>query len=178
MKILISVSLWLVASACFFVSCHKEQSVPQLAWGKYYVWSDPDSACQVMRSIAFPEKLSPEDYARYALLTVQATCRSGRTLPPDSLVEAACIYNKVYGSADDKALACFYKGYVYENQGKEEEALLNYKQAEEASASGDDRRTRFLIYTALGNLMARHSGYESAIGYFRKALDLKLSLQA
>ena len=80
MKILISVSLWLVASACFFVSCHKEQSVPQLAWGKYYVWSDPDSACQVMRSIAFPEKLSPEDYARYALLTVQATCRSGRTL--------------------------------------------------------------------------------------------------
>ena len=26
--------------------------------------------------------------------------------------------------------------------------------------------------------MARHSGYESAIGYFRKALDLKLSLQA
>ncbi len=178
MKILISVSLWLVASACFFVSCHKEQSVPQLAWGKYYVWSDPDSACQVLRSIAFPEKLSPEDYARYALLTVQATCRSGRTLPPDSLVEAACIYNKVYGSADDKALACFYKGYVYENQGKEEEALLNYKQAEEASASGDDRRTRFLIYTALGNLMARHSGYESAIGYFRKALDLKLSLQA
>ena len=95
MKILISVSLWLVASACFFVSCHKEQSVPQLAWGKYYVWSDPDSACQVLRSIAFPEKLSPEDYARYALLTVQATCRSGRTLPPDSLVEAACIYNKV-----------------------------------------------------------------------------------
>lgn len=56
--------------------------------------------------------------------------------------------------------------------------MLNYKQAEEASASGDDRRTRFLIYTALGNLMARHSGYESAIGYFRKALDLKLSLQA
>ena len=86
MKILISVSLWLVASACFFVSCHKEQSVPQLAWGKYYVWSDPDSACQVLRSIAFPEKLSPEDYARYALLTVQATCRSGRTLPPDSLL--------------------------------------------------------------------------------------------
>lgn len=34
MKILISVSLWLVASACFFVSCHKEQSVPQLAWGE------------------------------------------------------------------------------------------------------------------------------------------------
>ena len=76
----------------------------------------------MLRSIAFPEKLSPEDYARYALLTVQATCRSGRTLPPDSLVEAACIYNKVYGSADDKALACFYKGYVYENQGKEDSA--------------------------------------------------------
>lgn len=58
MKILISVSLWLVASACFFVSCHKEQSVPQLAWGKYYVWSDPDSACQVLRSIAFRKAFS------------------------------------------------------------------------------------------------------------------------
>ena len=108
MKILISVSLWLVASAGFVLSWPKEQSLPQRARGKYYGWSDPDSAGQVLRAIAFPEKLSPEDYARYALLTVQATCRSGRTLPPDSLVEAACIYNKVYGSADDKALACFY----------------------------------------------------------------------
>ena len=112
----------LAGGVCLFLRFMSQRAVrTATGLGKYYVWSDPDSACQVLRSITFPEKLSPEDYARYALLTVQATCRSGRTLPPDSLVEAACIYNKVYGSADDKALACFYKGYVYENQGKEEE---------------------------------------------------------
>lgn len=75
-----------------------------------------------------------------------------------------------------EAISHLQKGYEQENADKEVEAMFHYKQAEEAIQTVNNRELHFLIYTAIGKLNAKHAHYELATNYFRKAIDLKLSV--
>lgn len=169
-------SAWVVIIGCFNGACSREKHTPQLSWGKYYLWNAPDSALQVLKTIPSPEKLSKEEYSLYALLMTQAMHRCGQKISSDSLIDIAVAYYSSHGTPDEKASAFLYKGYVLENLGKDNAAIYAYKQAEEAVKSAKDLRIHFLVYTALGHINGRYAHYEQSVGYYKKALDLNLSV--
>ena len=140
------------------------------------MWNAPDSALQVLKTIPSPEKLSKEEYSLYALLMTQAMHRCGQKISSDSLIDIAVEYYSSHGTSDEKASAFLYKGYVLENLGKDNAAIYAYKQAEEAVKSAKDLRIHFLVYTALGHINGRYAHYEQSVGYYKKALDLNLSV--
>ena len=167
-------SAWVVIIGCFNGACSREKHTPQLSWGKYYLWNAPDSALQVLKTIPSPEKLSKEEYSLYALLMTQAMHRCGQKISSDSLIDIAVEYYSSHGTSDEKASAFLYKGYVLENLGKDNAAIYAYKQAEEAVKSAKDLRIHFLVYT--GHINGRYAHYEQSVGYYKKALDLNLSV--
>lgn len=169
-------SAWVVIIGCFNGACSREKHTPQLSWGKYYLWNAPDSALQVLKTIPSPEKLSKEEYSLYALLMTQAMHRCGQKISSDSLIDIAVEYYSSHGTPDEKSSAFLYKGYVLENLGKDNAAIYAYKQAEEAVKSAKDLRIHFLVYTALGHINGRYAHYEQSVGYYKKALDLNLSV--
>ena len=67
------------------------------------------------------------------------------------------------------------QGYDWEAIDKDEQAMLCYKQAEEAIKTVNNRKLHFLVYTAIGKLNTEYAHYPIAMNYFRKAIDLKLS---
>ena len=92
------------------------------------------------------------------------------------MIDIAVEYYSSHGTSDEKASAFLYKGYVLENLGKDNAAIYAYKQAEEAVKSAKDLRIHFLVYTALGHINGRYAHYEQSVGYYKKALDLNLSV--
>lgn len=170
--------VWMVVILGIISSCSQDKGTSRLAWGKYYLWSAPDSSYRILNAIPFPDKLSVEEQACYALLMTQAMYRCGHKISSDSLINIAVQYYSSQGNADDKASALLYKGYILEDLGQDNEALYAYKQAEEAVKTVKDLRIHFLIYTALGNINGRYAHYEHSLSYYRKALDLNLSVPA
>lgn len=102
----------------------------------------PDTECH-----SFPDKLSVEEQACYALLMTQAMYRCGHKISSDSLINIAVQYYSSQGNADDKASALLYKGYILEDLGQDNEALYAYKQAEEAVKTVKDFGSIFDIYS-------------------------------
>lgn len=171
-------SVWMAVMLAFIASCGRDKGVSKLVWGKYYLWSAPDSAYRILKTIPFPGKLPEEEQACYALLMTQAMHRSGRRISSDSLINIAVRYYSSQGPATEKASTFLYKGYVLEDLEQDDKALYAYKQAEEAVKTVKDLRIHFLIYTALGNINGRYAHYEQSLAYYRKALDLNLSVTA
>lgn len=163
---------------CLLPSCRQEKSVSQLAWGKYYLWTAPDSAYQVLKTITSPRQLPEEERSLYALLMTQAMYRSGRTISSDSLINVAVEYYSLHGNSEEKAAAFLYKGYILQDQGRDREAIYAYKQAEEVVKTAKDLRLHFLVYTALARINDQYAHYEKSLAYYRKALDLNLSVTA
>lgn len=175
----ILLSVWgVVMLGLVAASCSRTKSVPQLAWGKYYLWNAPDSAYRVLAGIPAPQQLSEEERSRYALLLTQAMYRSGRKILSDSLIDVAVAYYSRQGEAEERASAFLYKGYILEDRGKDKEAVVAYKQAEEAVKTVKDLRLHFLVFTALGRINGQYAHYELSLDYYRKALDLNLSVTA
>lgn len=166
----------MVVIVCITTSCSQEKITPQLAWGKYYLWNAPDSAYCVLQTIFSPEKLPEQERSLYALLFTQAMHRSGRKVTSDSLVNVAVGYYSQHGTPEEKASAFLSKGYILEDMGKDDQAIYAYKQAEEAVKTAKDLRIHFLVYTALGHINGQCAHYEKSLAYYRKALDLNLSV--
>lgn len=160
------------------LSCQQKSEISPLESGERYMWSAPDSAYRILQSIPNPECLPETDRSHYALLLTQAMYRSNRPIPSDSLINIAVHYYSQQANAHQKASAYLYRGYVVENLGQDEEAMKMYKLAEGALQAVDDKRTAFLIYTALGHLYSRYALYENSIAYYEMALNLNLPTPA
>ena len=87
------------------------------------------------------------------------------------LFASSCTSNK----HEAEAFRFLRQGYDWEAKEKDEQAMLCYKQAEEAIRTVNNRKLHFLVYTALGKLNTEYAHYPIAMNYFRKAIDLKLS---
>ena len=70
-------AVWMVVILGIISSCSQDKGTSRLAWGKYYLWSAPDSSYRILNAIPFPDKLSVEEQACYALLMTQAMYRCG-----------------------------------------------------------------------------------------------------
>ena len=138
------------------------------------MYTHPDSALQMLEAIPYPERLTGQEQADYALLLTQARSRCRITATSDSLI---CIATDYYQHSDDharKATALYYLGDVYTDMKRYTEAVVPLKQAEEVLHEAHPT-TQSLVYSRLGYLNRKSSNYELALNYYKEALQINLA---
>ena len=133
------------------------------------MYTRPDSALQILKTISQPEKLTGQEQADYALLLTQARSRNRITTTSDSLIRIASDYYQDSNDKARKAKAFLYLGDVYMDMQNHVEAMKALKQAEEVQDNAE-ARTQSLVYSKLGYLNRESANYERASFYLRKAL--------
>lgn len=119
----------LISIAVTLVSCHIEFGRnPELNGIEAIIQDHPDSAYQLIRQIDRTSLTSEEDRAHYALLYSIALDKNYIDVTEDSLIKVAVNYFE--GKNDrNEFLSLFYQGRVYENAGRDEDAMKSYIKA-------------------------------------------------
>ena len=133
------------------------------------MYTRPDSALQILKTISQPEKLTGQEQADYALLLTQARSRNRITATSDSLIRIATDYFQDSNDNERKAKAFLYLGDVYMDMQNHVEAMKALKQAEEVLDDAE-ASVQSLIYSNLAYLNRESSNYELAWKYYQKAL--------
>ena len=133
------------------------------------MYTRPDSALQILKTISQPEKLTGQEQADYALLLTQARSRNRITATSDSLIRIASDYYQDSNDKARKAKAFLYLGDVYMDMQNHVEAMKALKQAEEVLDDAE-ASVQSLIYSNLAYLNRESSNYELAWKYYQNAL--------
>lgn len=123
------VLIMLLFVLCFCASCGHKEARYALDMAEKRMWDEPDSALKVLESIVMPEDLEGKELADYALLLTQAQYRSNIVATSDSLINIAVGYYQDK-DVEKRTASLLYKGGVLKDMGKDEEAMLVYKEAE------------------------------------------------
>jgi tetratricopeptide (TPR) repeat protein len=135
----------------------------------------PDSAKTTLESIVRRTVRTRKSRARFALLYSQALDKNFIDVDCDSLACIATAYYRSRGNPDEKALAFYYRGRVYENAWKVDSAIIFYNQAEQYIAKTKNFYLKGLVANALAGMYSsqRFSSlakdkYLEAAGYFER----------
>ena len=135
----------------------------------------PDSAKITLESIVRRTLRTRKSRARFALLYSQALDKNCIDVDRDSLACVATTYYRSRGNQNEKALAFYYRGRVYENAQKADSAIIFYNQAEQYIAKTKNFYLKGLIANALAGMyssqrfsMLAKDKYLEAAGYFER----------
>lgn len=135
----------------------------------------PDSAKITLESIVRCTLRTRKSRARFALLYSQALDKNCIDVDRDSLACVATTYYRSRGNQNEKALAFYYRGRVYENAQKADSAIIFYNQAEQYIAKTKNFYLKGLIANALAGMyssqrfsMLAKDKYLEAAGYFER----------
>lgn len=156
---------------CICVSCGHKEVRTALDMAEKQMWDEPDSALKVLESIIMPEALEEKERADYALLLTQAQYRSNIIATSDSLINIAVEYYQDK-DVEKRTASLLYKGGVLKDMGKDEEAMLAYKEAESYIPRIKDNKIMTSLYMGMGYLNQRHDNYDLASVYFKKAISI------
>ena len=130
----------------------------------------PGKALRLLDSISFsPNNLSQSEYMSYLVTRVQARYLNSFPVHEDIYIFTARDYfarNSKY--LQQTALAFFYSGMVYREQGNFEEAMQHYKRAIEFAAKTNDTGVQVLIQFNIGDLLEKAGFHREALEEFRK----------
>ena len=153
-----------------FTGCQdRKGTAPILKEAEALMYTRPDSALQILKTISQPEQLKGQEQADYALLLTQARSRNRITATSDSLIRIATDYFQDSNDNARKAKAFLYLGDVYMDMQNHVEAMKALKQAEEVLDDAE-ASVQSLIYSNLAYLNRESSNYELAWKYYQKAL--------
>ena len=167
------VLIMLLFVLCFCASCGHKEARYALDMAEKRMWDEPDSALKVLESIVMPEDLEGKELADYALLLTQAQYRSNIVATSDSLINIAVGYYQDK-DVEKRTASLLYKGGVLKDMGKDEEAMLVYKEAESYIPRIKDNRIVTLIYMGLGYLNQKNRNYALSIDYFKKSVAVNI----
>lgn len=112
----------------------------------------PDSAKILLESVDRRSLRTRRARARFALLYSQALDKNYIDVDQDSLAQIATRFYRRRGTANEKALAYYYRGRVYENASQVDSALIFYNEAEQFVAKTDNFYLKGLIAGALADM--------------------------
>ena len=167
------VLIMLLFVLCFCASCGHKEARYALDMAEKRMWDEPDSALKVLESIVMPEDLEGKELADYALLLTQAQYRSNIVATSDSLINIAVGYYQDK-DVEKRTASLLYKGGVLKDMGKDEDAMLVYKEAESYIPRIKDNRIVTLIYMGLGDLNQKNRNYALSIDYFKKSVAVNI----
>lgn len=156
-------------------ACNPQPEAPRLlAEAERLIDTFPDSAMLLIDSIFYPEaSLRKPQYMQYLVARVRAHYKNYRPIADDSLIFTA----RDYFVSKDKnpyqtTLAYFYSGCVYREQENFEQAMQQYKQAEEYAAKTNDPDIKGLVQYNMGDLLAEQGLYAQALEKYKAAESL------
>lgn len=131
----------------------------------------PDSALCVLESINRSSLKSRYGKARYALLYSQALDKNYIDVDKDTLTSQALKFYQYRGKKQDRALAYYYSGRVYENAGNLDSAVIQYTHTEELLKSSIDVALQGLTAGALARLYEAQNFVDAATDKYIEAAD-------
>ncbi|WP_041620364.1 tetratricopeptide repeat protein [Paludibacter propionicigenes] len=134
--------------------------------------TNPDSALRILERIRTSNvMISSSDRALYGLLYFQALDRSNKPLQPDSLITYSLNYYQ--NSSDKKYLAyCyFYKGRIYKNAQRYDDATELYLKALDLSLNRKDYTLLGKIYADMGDICSMQMDYKEALRKYELSVE-------
>ena len=162
--------LLLIATLSLFACNPQREASDLLRQAQSLVDTQPEKALQLIDSIFYPERsLSRREYMSYLVTKVQARNRSYLPVNEDTFIFTARDYfARRNNDPRQTALAFFYSGWVYDEQGDFENAMLHFQQAAEYAAKTDDTNLKGLIQFNIGYLFSNAGLYLEALEEYRK----------
>ena len=149
-------------------SCSK-QVVEALDNAGKTIGSQPDSALHYLNTIDRSDLWGEENGARYALLYTQALGKNAIDVTDDSLALVAVDYYSENGTPEQRAMAYYYLGRVYENDSDTERTIINMTLAKNVVPNSCSY-LKGLIYSRLGSLYYTQGDYKESIQLLKIAL--------
>lgn len=124
MQKIYSIAVWIAVSVLVstFASCTPKEVRDKLTEAELIMEEDPDSALQIIASIDTIYLKNRKDWAKYALLSVQARTKTNEIIASDSLISRAVTYYQEKGDSPDLMKSLFYNADILCNQKKFDKA--------------------------------------------------------
>ena len=168
--------LYLTLLLVLFCNCgHNDHTAGQImSRVENLIWTHPDSAHRLMKTIVLEEPVSPPVRARHALLTVQTRSRMRIPATSDSLIRVALDYyeNRSYSQPELLMRAYLYHADVLLDLGKHEDATVPLKKAESLINKDTPLPYHFLIESNLGFINRKSGLYNLAYKHHQTAYHL------
>lgn len=161
-----------IAAICLLYFCtDNARSLETIYRAETLMQEYPDSALCVLESINRSSLKSRYGKARYALLYSQALDKNYIDVDKDTLTSQALKFYQYRGKKQDRALAYYYSGRVYENAGKVDSAIIQYTHTENLLDSSSDAVLLGLTASALGRLYETQNFVDAAANKYIEAAD-------
>lgn len=120
MQKIYSIAVWIAVSVLVstFVSCTPKEVRDKLTEAESIMEEAPDSALHIITSIDTTDLKNRKDWAKYALLNVQARTKTNEVITSDSLISRAVTYYQEKGDSPDLMKSLFYNADILCNQKK------------------------------------------------------------
>lgn len=120
MQKIYSIAVWIAVSVLVstFASCTPKEVRDKLTEAESIMEEDPDSALHIITSIDTTDLKNRKDWAKYALLNVQARTKTNEVITSDSLISRAVTYYQEKGDSPDLMKSLFYNADILCNQKK------------------------------------------------------------
>lgn len=120
MQKIYSIAVWTAVSVLVstFASCTPKEVRDKLTEAESIMEEAPDSALHIITSIDTTDLKNRKDWAKYALLNVQARTKTNDIIKSDSLISRAVSYYQGKGDSPDLMKSLFYNADILCNQKK------------------------------------------------------------
>lgn len=137
-----------------------------------------DSASKLVDSIFYPEKsFDKENYMQYLVTRVRVRYKAYQDIKSDTAIFEARKYFKQKASEPRwMALATFYSGCVYREQGRKEFAMEAYSEAAGYAEKTTDNDLKGLVQNNIGGLFHEQTLYRQALSAYYKSNALYANL--
>lgn len=158
--------------ACCLLSCHNSSDTKAILNTAGALMADEPQKAKLLLETIAPAKLDrPSLKAKYALLYSQALDKNYIDKTDDSLISIAVEYFDRKGNNEEKALANYYHGRVYENAGDINNAIKSYMHSEQAVEGTDNYFLLGLINSNMANLYNTQNSLDDALERYLCSYD-------
>lgn len=147
----------------------------ELADIESYAAERPDSALQALEKIDARRIRRAKVRARYCLLKSMTLDKNHIDVTDDSLINIAVKWYGRHGKADEKLMAYYYQGLVYQNAGDQEEAMKSFFLAGRSAGRSTDNIQKGLLLDAKAAVYESLFRFDDAIENTSEAANLYLS---
>lgn len=123
----------------------------------------PEESLRILDSLGFESIPTPKLRARYSLLYTMSLDKNYVDATDISVILPALKYYKRHGSADEKLLACYYRGVIALNAGDLSRAMESYVQSEKYARQASDKSAIARLYKAKMSLYQKQEDRADAI---------------
>ncbi len=153
-------------------SCKSDKTISKSLDTAYHmIYSNPNQALEIIKSIDSEKIRDDETEARYALLYSQILNKNQIKINSDSLILTAVKYYQKYGSSKEKAQSFYYLGLVYLNKGETELALSSFFEAKQWAENTTSTYLKGHILYNIGKILFLKENIIEAKQFFDKSIE-------